>query len=116
VTDTNVAFAEAYYKSYNEKDLTAIARHLHPAVQLVAPMGKSLGKDAVLEAVKRLLGIVKSIEIRAKFGSGDQVMLAYDLSYGEPAKVCPTAVLMSFKDGLIVRIELFYDARPFGNL
>jgi hypothetical protein len=116
MTDQNITFAEAYYKAYNDKDLKAIARHLCPDVQLVAPMGESSGREAVLEAAKRFLTIINSVEIRARFGSGDQVMLAYDLNYGKPAAICRTAVLMTFKEGLIARLELFYDARPFGNL
>jgi hypothetical protein len=114
--DHNVAVAEGYYRAFNDKDLAGIARHLHADVQFVAPMGESSGKGAVLEAAKRLLGVMKRIEIRAKFGSGDQVMLAYDLTYGEPVALCRAAALISFKDGLIARLELFYDARPFGNL
>lgn len=113
---STVASAEAYYEAFNAKDLAGIAAHLHPDVQFVAPMGESSGKAAVLEAAKRLLGIIKSIKIRARFGSRDQAMLACDLYYGEPVGVCRTAVLMNFKEGLIARIELFYDARPFGNL
>ncbi len=79
-------------------------------------MGELSGKAAVLEAAKRLLGVMNRITIRARFGRGDQVMLVYDLSYGQQSALCPTAVLMSFEAGLIARIELFYDARPFGNL
>jgi SnoaL-like protein len=116
MSEDNIASAEAYYRAFNDKDLAGIARRLHPDVQFVAPFGESSGRATVLEAAKRLLGILKSIEIRARFGSGDQVMLAYDLVYGEPAQVCHAAVLMNFQDGLIARIELFYDARPFGNL
>ena len=116
MTENNVASAESYYEAFNEKDISGMGRHLHPEVQFVAPMGESSGKESVLEAARRLLGTIKSIKVRAKFGSGDQVMLAYDLYYGEPVAVCRTAVLMKFRDGLIAHIELFYDARPFGNL
>jgi hypothetical protein len=112
----HVALAESYYAAFNDKDLSAIKRHLHPEVRFISPMGESSGRDSVLEAAGRLIGIIKSIKVRAKFGAGDQVMLAYDLYYGERAAICRAAVLMNFKDGLIARLELFYDARPFGNL
>jgi hypothetical protein len=116
MTTNNIDSALAYYKAFNNRDLPGIAQHLHPNVLFVTAMGESSGKEAVLEAAKRLLTIIKCIKIRAKFGSGDQVMLAYDLHYGEPEAVCCAAVLMNFKDDLIAHIELFYDARPFGNL
>jgi ketosteroid isomerase-like protein len=116
MNDNNIATAEAFYNAFNNNDLAGIEERLHPEVQYVAPMGELSGREAVLVAAKRLLTTMKSIKIRARFSSGDQVMLVYDLYYGETGAVCPSAVLMNFKDGLIVRNELFYDARPFGNL
>jgi ketosteroid isomerase-like protein len=116
MVEDNIAFAKSYYNAFNNKDIEAIARHLHPDVHFVAPMGESTGIDDLLGAATRLIGVLKSITIRASFGAGDQVMLAYDLNYGEPIGICRVAVLMNFKEGLIARIELFYDARPFGNL
>jgi len=89
---------------------------LHPDIHFVAPMGESTGKEAVLEAVKRFLTVIKKIEIREKFGYDDKVMLVYDLIYGESSTLCRTAVLMNFENNLILKLELFYDARPFGNL
>jgi len=114
--NNNIESALAYYKAFEDKDIQAIAQHLHPEVQFVAPMGENKGKDAVVEAAKRLIPLVKSINVRAKFASGDQVVLVYDMNLTGPVTVCPTAVLMTFKEGLIARTELYYDARPFGNL
>jgi hypothetical protein len=62
---------------------------------------------------KRFATLVKGIVVRAKFGSDDQKMLADDVDFDEPIGICRTAVLMTFKNGLIASIELFYDARPF---
>ena len=115
MTQRNVASAEAYYKAMNDKDVSGMARHLHPDIRLVTPMEELTGKDAVLEAARRLLNFIQSIEVRAKFGSEDQAMLTYDMKFAEPVGVCRAAALMTFKDGLIVRNELFFDARPFGK-
>ena len=116
MNENNIETAVAYYDAYNKKDFASITRLLHPDIHFVAPMGESTGKEAVLEAVKRLLTVIKKIEIREKFGYDDKVILVYDLYYGEPSTICRTAVLMDFKDTHIIRLELFYDARPFGNL
>jgi len=113
VTERNVTTAEAYYEAMNDKDLAGVARHLHPDVRFVGPMADLVGKEAVLEAAKRFVTLIKSLRVRAKFGSDDTAMLAYDVDFGEPIGICRTAVLMTFKDGLIASIELFYDARPF---
>jgi ketosteroid isomerase-like protein len=113
MTEENVASAVAYYKAMADKDVPGMARHLHPEVRLVTPMEELTGKEAVLEAAKRLLNFIKSIKVHAKFGSEDQAMLTYDMDFGEPIGVCRAAALMTFKDGLIVRNELFFDASPF---
>jgi SnoaL-like domain len=115
MTERNVASAEAYYKAMNDKDLSGMARHLHPDIRLVTPMEQLTGKEAVLEAAKRLLPLINSIKVHAKFGSEDQAMLTYDMNFAEPIGVCRAAVLMTFKDGLIVRNEIFFDARPFAK-
>jgi hypothetical protein len=113
MSENNIVAAEAYYKAFNEKDPAGIAKQLHPEVQLIGPMGELSGREAVIEAAKRLLGVMKNIKIRSKFSSGEQVVLVYDLYYGEAGAICPSAVLMNFKDGLIIRTELFFDPRPF---
>jgi hypothetical protein len=35
------------------------------------------------------------------------------MDFAEPIGVCRAAALMTFKDGLIVRNEIFFDPRPF---
>lgn len=116
MNESNIALAEAYYKALVNKDLKTAESHLHPDVHFVAPMGESRGRDKVIEAAKRLVPLLKGVDIRARFSAGDQVALIYDMKLTAPVDICPTAVYMTFKDGLIARTELFYDARPFGNL
>jgi hypothetical protein len=92
-----------------------MARHLHPDVQLVTPLEHLTGKEAVLLAAQRLLPFVKSVKVRTAFGSRDQAMLAYDMHFAAPIGVCRAAALMTFKDGPIVRNEIFFDTRPFNK-
>jgi len=113
MTEKNLASAVAYYKAMAGKDLPGMARHLHPDVRLVTPMEELTGKDAVIEAAQRLLNFIQSIKVHAKFGSEDQAMLTYDMDFAEPIGVCRAAAFITFKDGLIVRNELFFDASPF---
>lgn len=113
VAERNVAAAEAYYHAMNVNDLTGMASYLHPDVQFVSPMVNVAGKESVLAAVKRFRSRLKSIIVHTKFGSELQAMLIYDVDFGEPIGVSRTAALLTFKDNLISRIELFYDARPF---
>jgi hypothetical protein len=107
----NIAIAEAYYAAYSKKNVTEMGKYLHPDVQLISPFGKKIGKEAVLEAASKSTPL--SITIRAKFGSENQVMLAYDWQFNEPIGLLRAAALMTFKDGLIVNNELFFDTRSF---
>lgn len=109
----NVRTANEYYRAMNEKDLDQVGRLLHPEVELVGPLVSVNGRPAVLDAVNRFQAAVNGITVRSSFGSEDQAALVYDADFGQPIGICRTAVVMSFKDFLIARIELFFDPRPF---
>jgi len=107
---------EAYLKAWDSKDLEGIAKYLHPEVHFIGPMTEMTGKEKVLQSAKRLFGLLETLEVRSKFASGDHAIFTYDFVCADPIGVCRTAELMTFKDGLISRIELFFDARPFEKL
>jgi hypothetical protein len=109
----NVATAQAYYRAYVDKDAQRIFASLHGDVELISPISTARGKQEVLGMAKRLMEVTRAIEIRAEFGAGDRVMLAYDLDCAPPLGRTRAAVLFTFRAGLIARIELFFDPRPF---
>lgn len=109
----NIAIAEAYYTAMNEKNSAEMSKYLHPNVQFSTPLAKLSGKEAVLDAATRFSTFFTKLTIRAQFGSEDQAMIAYDVEFPKPIGTVPTAVLMTFEDGLIAKYQLFYDARPF---
>lgn len=109
----NVAVAEAFYTAMGEKNIAALEQYLHPDIHFIGPIAELKGKGDYLEALQRFVTLFKTLTIRAKFGSGDQVMLAYDLDIPPPIGKFPTAVLLTFQEGLIAKIELFCDGRPF---
>ena len=109
----NVALAEEYYKFVGEKNVEGIKKFLHPDVEFYGPLATLKGKEAVIEATSNFMNMFKSLKIRAKFGAGDQAMIVYDVDIPEIMEGSPGASLLSFRDGLIVRVELFYDGSPF---
>jgi ketosteroid isomerase-like protein len=111
-----LASAEAYLQAWHRKDISEIAKHLHPDVSFIGPMTQVTGKEPVLESSKKIFRLLQKLNVRSIFSSGDQVMAAYDFVCAEPIGVCRTAELLTFKDGLISGIELFFDARPFEKL
>lgn len=113
MSETNLASAEAYYKAMNNKDLSGVAQCLHPDVQFIGPLAETKGKEALLEAVKGFMPLFNSLTVHAKFSSGNQVMLSYYVDFPAPIGIFRAAALMTFENGLISCLELFYDARPF---
>ena len=77
MTNTNINIAEKYYKAMDKKDINELASYLHPTVKFSSPFAEINGKEAMVEALKAFLNFFNAVKIRAKFGSGDQVMLAY---------------------------------------
>ena len=111
--NSHLDIAEKYYAHMLNKNFDNMAECLHPDVIFIGPLAKMSGKEAVVSAAKNLSQILKSIEIRSKFSSGNQIMLAYDFMFPAPIEKLRAAVLMDYKNDQISKIELFYDGRPF---
>lgn len=111
----NVAIAEAYYIAMSKKNVAEMGKYIHSDVEFITPLVKSKGKEAFIEAAKRAVASFNTLTIRAKFGSGDQAMVAYEIDFPAPIGNCPAAALMTFQKGLIAKLELFYDGRLFGK-
>lgn len=112
-TSNNLKIAENYYRQMLAQNFDTMAECLHPDIDFIGPLAQMKGRENVAEAAANLGKILNGIEIRSRFSDGNQIMFAYDLLFPEPIGKLRAAVLMDFKDGLISRIELFYDARPF---
>lgn len=111
--DNHLAIAEAYYGHMLQKNFAEMETCLHADVHFISPLAELSGRDAVVEAAKRLSQMLADITIRAKFATGDQIMLAYDFIFSGSIGKLRASVLMDFRDQQISKIELFYDARPF---
>ena len=105
--------ATAYYTAIGEKNVEAVAKYIHPDIRFIAPLGREIGKEAFLEAARKFTALFKSLTIRSSIGSKDQAMVVYDLECPAPIGTFSTAAHMTFREGLIAKIELFFDARPF---
>lgn len=105
--------AAEYYTLVGEKNAEGIQKYLHPHVEFCSPLATLKGKEAVIEATSNFMNAFKSLTIRAKFAEGDQAMIVYDLDIPWMPKSFPGVSLLSFRDGMIVKIELFFDGRPF---
>jgi len=102
-----------YYTLVGQKDAKGIKAYLHPNVEFTGPLATLKGKDAVSTATSNFMQSFTSLTIRSKFGSDDQAMVVYESDIPGVANAFPGASLMTFQDGLITKIELFYDGSFF---
>jgi ketosteroid isomerase-like protein len=116
MSENTMTIAESYMAAWQRKDIEEIARHLHPQVHFKGPMAEVTGREAVVGSAQRMFPLMKEIVIQSKFASANQAIFTYDFLCAEPVGSCRTAELMTFEDGQIKSIELFFDARPFEKL
>jgi hypothetical protein len=105
------AIGMAYYTALGEKNFNAVKEYLHPDIQFSDPQEKVIGREAVLKAAQRFAAIFKTLKVRAQFGSENQAMIVYDVEIPGLPKKLQAASLLSFQEGLISKIELFYDSK-----
>lgn len=109
----NKRIAHAYYIAMAEKNIVELAQYLDEDVSFIAPLAIVVGKQVFLERVQEFFDYSATLTIRSVFGSYDQGMVVFSLEYPRPIGVVEAAALLHIQDGLITRIELFYDGRLF---
>lgn len=107
----NLAIAENYYAAMKRKDIETMEALISPTIRFVGPLAELEGKTAVLRAIQGFLSAFETLSIRSKFHSDGEVMLAMDTVFPAPIGNLRTASLLSIQNGLIQKIELFYDSR-----
>ena len=105
------AMGIAYYKALGEKNIQKVSEYLHPNIQFTDPQEIVQGKEAVLKAAKGFSEIFKSLTIRSHFGSENQAVIIYEVEIPGLSKKLDAASLLSFNEGLIAKIQLFYDTK-----
>jgi ketosteroid isomerase-like protein len=104
--------ATSYYQAMARKDLTELAKYLHPDVHFLG-LVECHGKDEFLGAAQKMVSLSSQLEIRTVVGDKQHAMVAYDLIFPAPTGSVRTAALLSFDAGLIKNIELFFDKSAF---
>lgn len=115
--EQNLSTAVAYYTAMGKQDFESLEKYIHSDIQFTGPVVSVKGKEAFLQAAQGFASIIKNLTIREKFASGDQAMIVYNCEFSQPqfqsAGPLRAAALISFQNGLIAKLELFFDASPF---
>ena len=111
--EKNLQVAVNYYDAMLNKNFEVMAEYLNKDIHFITPLAEICGKEGVMNAAKNFGKLLQNISITSQFTNNDQVMLAYNMTIPQPIGEFRASALMNFKNGQIIKIELFYDARPF---
>jgi len=110
----NIERAVNYYQSMLDKNFIEAESCLHPEVNLISPFSNLQGKNDVFEEAKKFATALTSLEIREKFSLDNKVVLIMNLGFLESESSLRAVSFLTFQDGLIYNIELFFDTSAFG--
>lgn len=111
MSDNNLTIALSYYGAINQNNPGLAAEKLADNVRIISPLATKDGKADVVEALKGLCSTVEGVTVTDTFNADALVMLALNMLFPAPVGVLRAASLLDFEQGLIARIELFYDSR-----
>ncbi len=109
----HLRLAKEYYQTIGAKNIEAMKPYLHDEVTFSSPMTTLQGKEAVVEATRHFMNAFTSLSIRGELSSDKEAMIVYDTDIPGVSSTFPGASLLTFKQGLIIKIELFHDASLF---
>lgn len=105
----------AYYTALGEKNIEKLEKYLHPSIQLVNTQDTLIGKEAVVKAAEGFTKIFRALTIRTQFDSENQAMVVYEVEIPGLSKKLQAASLFNFQEGLISKIEVFYDSKVLSS-
>lgn len=105
-----ISLATRYFAAWQARDEAALAEILAEDVTFSGPLGTADGRAECIAGLMGMLGIVTSIEVKARVGAGSDVITWFDL-HTTVAPPAPTANWSHIEDGQIARIQVTFDPR-----
>ena len=114
-----IELAKGYYRAYETHDRDFVADNLAPDFTFTSPFDDHIGREEYF----RRCWPVKNIHHRFNFVTvmqdGNRVFVAYDAELREPNAVHPAArfrnaELMTFENGKLKSVEVFFGDPPRG--
>jgi ketosteroid isomerase-like protein len=100
-------------KAWTNGDFDTARALIHDQIKFAGPFATAEGAEAYLAGLRRFGDRgVRTAEIRRVFQDNDEACLIYDLVTDTPAGRIPTAGWYQLRDGKIVAVRAFFDARP----
>ncbi len=102
-----------FHAAVGGKNFSAARKLLHDDLNFKGPIDTFRNADDYVEAVKKMSGIVKSVDVKKLFVDGDDVRVLYDMITNTPVGTAFISEWFRVKDDKISEIRVVFDARPF---
>jgi ketosteroid isomerase-like protein len=102
---------ERYHEAWARQDFDTARSLLHDDLSFHGPIDTFSNADDYIAALQRLAQIVQGAEPRATVAEGDDVVVLFDLLTAKGRS--PVAEWYRVRDGKIVAVDVYFDARPF---
>lgn len=100
-------------KAWTDGDFDTARSLIDDEITFAGPFGTAQGADAYLEGLRRFRDRgVETAEVERAFQDDDEACLIYNLVTNTPAGTIPSAGWYQLRDGRIVSVRAFFDARP----
>lgn len=109
MTATDVV--EKYSRALAGRDFAAARSLLADDLRFEGPIDRFDRADDYMKAISGLYGMVKGVEHQATIAQGDDVAVFYLLD--TPMAKAPVAEWYTVRDGKVVQLRAYFDARPF---
>jgi ketosteroid isomerase-like protein len=107
---------EQYQRAFGTGDVKTARSLLADDLHFKGPIEEFNSADEYMESVAKLAQIVTGTDVKRILADGDDVVTVYDLHTNTPAGTSNVAEWATVKNGKIVEMRAFFDARPFAAM
>ena len=110
---TATDIVDRYNRALAARDFTAARSLLSDNLRFEGPIDRFERAEDYIKAITGLYGMVKGVEHQATIADGENVAVFYLLD--TPVAKAPVAEWYTVRDGKIVQLRAYFDARPFAR-
>jgi hypothetical protein len=107
---------ERYKQAFGSGDVQTARSLLADDLHFKGPIEEFHSADAYLQSLAKLSQIVTGMDVQKVLANGSDVVTIYDLHTNTPAGTSNIAEWATVRDGKIVELHVFFDARPFAAM
>ena len=105
-----------YQRALGKNDWEGARRFLRDDMKFKGPLASHDRPEGLLEDLKNLHSIIKSVDMQKVFVDGDDVCLLYDMHTNTPAGTAFISEWYHVQGDKIASLRVVFDARPFAAM